>query len=767
MLRARKSFILLLFITFFSAIYRTVLTLHEGFPPGADIGLHNSLIHSITQGGNINFLYNHYHMGGGSSITFPGFDIFVCNIVFFSGLPDYLAQAFVAILFSSLIVLVAFLITRKIFNQPIALIVAFLVGVSYYDIYMLLWSGYANIVTLMLIPLTFYLLLEKPRFQRLPRITVASLLSAAILLAHSLSALMFIAIVFVTVFIALCSPRRLGVGRKDALEWLVPLFIGGLAVSPFLAQAAPFYLNLNSPVYTGGLPEIQKTLLYIRLVPFEYVLPFFVCFFLYFVFSKYMHVKTQLSMILLVSWLIISTALTQSHLLGFYTDYERFLYFAALPLIIFAGTGIYLGARLLAKNTNGFLSPKISLLQKRSVENKVLRHLKSYPSNQTTVTLFAIILVVIAFFGLPHLSITPSDGFRMQGQQQVMTHSGYEAIQWINNYTPANSVFVADALYGWWLGGAQRPTVSAVEPFFITNSREFEPALLATRLLDTDYLVDNGLIQVREDGGYMAGRNPEFLAKLSNSYYPFPFLSFNNSQTSITFSKSGELNIVKLSEVPVREMYVERSSASTAICVVWGNELLNFTQKTTVYQGVRFVNMSETISSSNPTISFVNMRFIVQTRGNVATRNDSSIGLVDPYVNVAGQLIFTGAQPTVTQAPEAPLEIQFDLEAQSGIGINFYVAAFEYPNLDSESTTKSALRELFMNNTRNYADKAAAFPLDIFDYQQAITDLDASYIAVREPSKVSKFLKDPMFNLLFVNEDVAIFQIDRAKDKAD
>ena len=219
------------------------------------------------------------------------------------------------------------------------------------DIFILLWSGYPNIVTLMLIPLTFYLLLEKSRFSRLPRITVTSLLSAAIFLTHSLSTLMFIAIIFASVFIAFCFPHRVGVDRKDVLEWLVPLFIGGLVVSPFLIQAAPFYLNLNSAVYTGGLPNIENVLLPMRLVPMEIVLPFFVCFFLYLVFFTYMHRKLiQFQTVLLLSWLIIPTVLTQSYLVGLYTDYERFLYFANLPLIILVGTGIFLGARLLAKS---------------------------------------------------------------------------------------------------------------------------------------------------------------------------------------------------------------------------------------------------------------------------------------------------------------------------------------------------------------------------------------------------------------------------------
>jgi hypothetical protein len=759
MLRTNRSSLLLFFIVIFSALYRAVLVLRSGFPPGADIGLHNSLIHSITQGGSVNFTWNYYHMGGGSSNTFPGYHIFVSYVIFFTGLPDYMAQAFVAILFSSLLVLVAFLITRRVLNKSIALIVAFLVGVSYYDIYILLWSGYPNIVTLMLIPLTFYFLLEKSRFTTMPRLAVASLLSATIFLTHSLSTFMFIAIIFVSVFIAFCFPHKVGVDRKDVLEWLVPLFIGGLAVSPFLIQAAPFYLNLNSAVYTGGLPDIQKMLLPMRLLPMEIVLPFFVCFFLYILFFRYIQGKTiQFSTILLISWLIIPTVLTQSYLIGLYTDYERFLYFANLPLIILVGISIFLIARLLSKSTNWLLSARKNFIQKRLAGNKILKQI--HLSKQTMVTLFATILILVAFFELPTFFMTPYEGFRMQERQQVMNQPGYDAIQWIKNNTATNSVFVADALYGWWLGGfAQRPTISAVDPIFITNSREFQPALLANRLLDTDYLVDNGLVQIREDGGYMANHNPEFLAKLSNSYYPFPFLNFNSSQTTITFRKSGEVNVVKLSELPVREMHIENSSSLSAICITWGNEFLNFTQKAAVYQGIRFVNMTETVSSNNPSISFVNMNFIMQTKGNIVERNGTSITLDDPSMNVAGQLIFTEAQPVVNQVSEGPLEMLFNLSSRSETKINFYVTVFEYPNVGSSSSTQAGLHEIFMNNTKSYADKIAEFPLDVFDYRQAIANLKASYITIRDHSQIARFRKDPLFSLVFINEEVAIFQI--------
>ena len=69
----------------FGFVYRMVLMLRETFPPGADIGLHNSIIHSITQGGNVDFLYNYYHMGGGSSVTFPGYHIFTSYLILVTG----------------------------------------------------------------------------------------------------------------------------------------------------------------------------------------------------------------------------------------------------------------------------------------------------------------------------------------------------------------------------------------------------------------------------------------------------------------------------------------------------------------------------------------------------------------------------------------------------------------------------------------------------------------------------------------------------------
>jgi uncharacterized membrane protein len=156
MLKTPKNYLLLIGILVFSFVFRLVLMLRGTFPPGADIGLHNSIINSITQGGNVNFLWNYYHMGGGSSVTFPGYHIFTSYVIMFTGLPNYVAHAVVVSLFSTLIVAVAFLLTRKIWNTNAAFVVAFLAAISRLDLEMLMWGGYPNVITLMLIPLAFY-----------------------------------------------------------------------------------------------------------------------------------------------------------------------------------------------------------------------------------------------------------------------------------------------------------------------------------------------------------------------------------------------------------------------------------------------------------------------------------------------------------------------------------------------------------------------------------------------------------------------------------
>ena len=233
MLKADRKYYLLILIFIFSFVYRVGLMLWDGFPPGADIGLHNSVIYSITGHGNVDFFYNFYHMGGGVSLTFPGYHIFTSSIILMTGLPDLIAHTVVVSLFSSLIVLAAFLVTKCVWSEPAAYIVAFLTAISRFDIEMLMWGGYPNVITLPLIPLTLYLFVQKERFSKVPFLVTGSILAGSIFLTHSLSAAVFVALIFFSVLFVFIMPKRLGTTRKTGFYWLLPIVFGAILVAPF------------------------------------------------------------------------------------------------------------------------------------------------------------------------------------------------------------------------------------------------------------------------------------------------------------------------------------------------------------------------------------------------------------------------------------------------------------------------------------------------------------------------------------------------------
>jgi len=766
MLKTSRNYVLLFLVFAFSFVYRVVLMLRETFPPGADIGLHNSIIYSITQSGNTNFLWNYFHMGGGESLTFPGYHIFTSFVILLTGMPDYVAQSLVVSLFSSLIVLVAFLITRKAWNEPAALIIAFLVAVSRFDIEMLMWGGYPNVITLMLIPLAFYLFLEKDRFSLFPFLAVASLVSGAIFLTHSLSAVMFAAIVVVTVFFGVIFSRRMGVRRTSLVAWLLPLILGAIIVSPFLVEVAPAYLVSNVDTFTGGVAGIRQATLSTKILPLELVLPLFACVFLFFLFSKEYRGKfLTIPGLLFVLWMLIPAVFTQGYLVGLYTDYNRFMYFVIFPVIMLIGLGIYHGSEFFSRMLNGLVSMVKELSQVRMSTNKTLQRLMPHLTRKNFLSAFALIFVLIAFLAVP-IFATPSQGIAVQSFYQVMNNPEYKAIQWAQKNTPANSVFVTDALYGWWFSGfAQRPTISAVDPQYLTLSREFEPAKVASNLLDTDYLIDNGLIQVREDGGYIGRHNPIFLAKLNNSYFPYPFFHFNNSEITVLCRQNGENQYFDLIQLPVKDMYIETDVNHASIFITRGNQLFNITEITTVYAGVRFVNMSFTLDSAVEGVSLDWVRFILHTKG-FSVEGPNTVALIDKNMKVAGQLVFNKGQletPNIyTSENPSCLELFYNLNGRTQAQIDFSVGLyqFELPDLGRSATYQANYyQELVANNTVTYMDKVADLPLDVFNYQQGLVDQKISYVAVRGSESIPRFAKDPQFSLVFINSDVAIFQV--------
>ena len=770
MLKANRTYLLLLLIFTFSFIYRMLLMFWNNYPPGADIGLHNSVIYSITGSGNTNFMHNSYQMGGGTSLTFPGYHIFASGIMMMTGLPEYTAQATIVALFSSLIVLCAFLITKSIWTTSAAYIVAFLVAISRFDIEMLLWGGYPNVITLLLIPLTFYLYLQKDRFSKAPFLVSTSILAGSIFLTHSLSAAIFIGVTFITVLFVLIAPKKFGTSRKTVLYWLLPIVIGVILVLPFLMEAVPTYLSDNSSAPgVQGVNDINSAILSTRILPLELVLPLFAIIAAFAVFSKKYNGRFfSLPALLLSVWLFVPLFLTQGYLFGFIIDYNRFLYFIILPVLIFIAVLIDHGSEFFARIINTFRALTNQVQKTKKITNNKIAWLSAHLTHKTNYGGVLLFFLLLSFIALP-IFMTPSQnvGETIQSFYQVMNNPGWEAIQWAKQNTPTNSVFVSDALYGWWLGGfAQRPTLSAVDPQYLTSAREVAPAKNAGNLLDTDYLIDNNLTQVREDGGYLARHNPEILADLNWTYFPYSFFNFESDQTQIRYEVNGTLQSVSLDQLAVKEMQMENDSQHAAITVIRGNDYFNYTQLTTVYKGLRFVNLTSTIDSNVPGVSLDWVDIDVQSKGTQIPYNDDrTIGMLDEDVKAFGQLIFNTkpySQSVLTGAPTM-VNLQYCLNGESQGKIEISASAYSAdndPGIYSNETRKDNFFAVLMT-----ANLGAQTPDDtkdwiqVFNYRLDMQSYDVSYVACRVPEMYPKFLKDPSFSLVFINGEVAIFKV--------
>jgi hypothetical protein len=788
MLKANRTTLLLLLIFAFSFVYRLILMLLEGYPPGADIGLHNSVIYSITGSGNVNFFWNLYHMGSGISLTFPGYHIFTSSVILLTGMPEYVAHAVVVSLFSSLLVLVAFLITKRVWSEPAAYIVAFLAAISRFDIEMLMWGGYPNVVTLLLIPLTFYLYLQKDRFSTVPFLASTSILVSTIFLTHSLSAAIFVSITVLIVLFIFAKPKLFGTNRKTGFFWLLPIVLGAVLILPFIIQAVPAYLNSNSYLDRNASDPVSSNAIKLatiatRMLPLELVLPLFGAIAGFLVFSKYYKGRfLSLPIFLLCMWLFIPLILSQSYLVGFPIDYNRFLYFLILPLIIFIAVLIDHGATFFAYITVNYRKLSKQIQQINSVSNKKITQLAAALTQRNIYAGFILLFLMFSFVGLPiFMGPIYNGGQQIQSFYQVMNDPGWNAIQWIRNNTPTNSVFVSDAYYGWWLGGfAQRRTYSAVDPQYLTINQEYNKTLFARNLLDTDYLIDNGFFQVREDGGYTDRHNPEFLAHIRNEYFPYAFFNFDNQQTIVTLKNGNNVELYNLSRLNVEDMHLESTYNSESIVVTHGNELFNFTQTVTVYSAADsassemtkyFANMTENIWTDNPSVTLESLQMFLPTKGTLAPiiSNDYSyMGLVDTGMKTIGQLIFPNVQsrPDYITYPRkaqySPIDIFYTLDEKKKVELNYSMGVYQYTDDQAGN-----FEELVAGNTQTYISEIQTFipppkvetNFYVFDYQKSILDWNVSYLAVRDFEQIPKFVKDPTFNLVFISSEVAIFKV--------
>jgi hypothetical protein len=494
------------------------------------------------------------------------------------------------------------------------------------------------------------------------------------------------------------------------------------------------------------------------------------------VFSKKYYGRFLVLPTLLLSMLVfVPMFLTQGYLFGLIVDYNRFLYFVILPLLIFMALVFDHASTFFAQKIESHKNSHSTVQKTKHIIHKKIVWLKTRLSQKSIYGGFLLFFLLFSFIALP-IFMTPYQNFgqTIQSFYQEMNNPGWEAIQWIKTNTSSNSVFVSDAQYGWWLSGfAQRPTLSAVSPEFLTSKRELAPATNASNILDTNYLIDNGLIQVREDGGYITRHNPEIVAKLNWTYFPYTFFNFASNETKISYKVDGSDQAknytLALNQLDVKEMKMEKDNQQAIITITRGNDYVNYTQLTTVYKGLRFVNLTTTIDSTVPGVSLDNLEIDAQSITNQTVRNDNvTIVMLDEPVKVLGQLIFKANQPvkpTINQTgDQCRVILQYALEGKQVAEIQILASAYSISDdlgLYRDEMRKVSFLEILIadNLNPNQPPTETKNWEQVFNYRLELQSYNVAYIACRNVEMYDKFEKDPLFSRVFNNSEVEIFKV--------
>ena len=143
-----------------------------------------------------------------------------------------------------------------------------------------------------------------------------------------------------------------------------------------------------------------------------------------------------------------------------------------------------------------------------------------------------------------------------------------------------DSVCVAEAEFGWWLSGfGKRPTLSAVDPQYLILQREFEPALVASNLLRANYLVDNGLLQIEQQGTHSNDDAHKIYAIMDDSIIKPLVFSLNDSQISLLYRYNDVPKEIKMGDFAHINTQVVKDGNSTSFIIIRENDDFRITQE--------------------------------------------------------------------------------------------------------------------------------------------------------------------------------------------
>jgi hypothetical protein len=273
-------------------------------------------------------------------------------------------------------------------------------------------------------------------------------------------------------------------------------------------------------------------------------------------------------------------------------------------------------------------------------------------------------------------------------------------------------------------------------------------------------LIDNGLIEIKQQGAYAKDNSHEILAKFNNSYVLYPFFSINDSQINIIYRDNGKPKQLNLNGFKESNTEVKNGVDNASFLITRENEFFILKEEITVFSGTQFAKVSLDLESKFDNLSFDWLHFPFQSRG-IPLQYPNSIAVVDNTMHLISQIILPdgqlGKNIFMQENPDF-YELVYNLEGKKPVEANFYVGFSQF-QMGSQTNQIDYLNKIIENNTQTYQTKQSDLPVTSFDYKTAIKTWNISYIIILDQASMQRFNNDPVFSLAFKNDKVAIFKV--------
>jgi len=486
---------------------------------------------------------------------YPPLSISLIAIMSYLFGDELLALKFLILLTSSLFIFVSYILGKALTGSYLTGLVASLISASFrLSLNTIAWGGYPTLLSYIYCGLTAFFLLRMLERQNttLSNIIGAGLNIGFLILTHHVSFFTF-AMILLSFFIL--SLILGSTNRKELTKAYVSIGLIGLAIaSPYVYHILVANTHLshylqNRAAYFHHVERVQFQNLF-QFITNEY--------FLTSIFSAFILIMVRKNVIkekifFLLVWLLIPLLLTRLYLIGFITDYLRFFYFIAQPVILLNSVAYYSLYNALVKAVN-------------KVESN---HRMSLPSTTHSLKIASCIILLMLMSTLIVTAFSNSYSSFKNDYNWFLSirQNEYDAITWLKNHSSPLDVVVAPHELALWTRGLSHVRVLEDTPEeYVFYDVQLDRIRASSLILHSDYEIRNGLIRMRlqESKGWLFNPLVEVVDydPTVSSYSYIPLLYLQDYWTNIVLSNGKSIRLDSFPQSYVKWVMKERERAS-------------------------------------------------------------------------------------------------------------------------------------------------------------------------------------------------------------